>query len=49
MKIQTIIIKVKFDDDEKNPNFWDWNHLLGCKDCVELQNYGLAEKIKEDE
>lgn len=50
MKTQTLILKVKFDEDDKNPNFWDWNALIGCKDCIELQNYGTIENVeKEDE
>lgn len=49
MKKQTIILEVKFDDEEKSPNFWDWNSLLGCNDCIELKNYGKAEKIEENE
>lgn len=48
MKSQILILKVNFDEKDKNPNYWEWNNLIGCKDCIELLNYGAVEEKKDE-
>lgn len=46
-KTQIVILKIKYDENDKKPSNWDWNGLIGCKECIELLNYGSAEESKE--
>lgn len=47
MKSQIIILKVDYEDDDDKPNTWCWNHLIGCKNCVELLNYSVINEQDE--
>ena len=49
MKSQILIFKVRYEDETLKPNYWNWNGLIGCEDCLELLNYGKEETEGEDE
>lgn len=47
IKEQVLIIKVRYDEDEKNPHTWDWSSLIGSDHEVEVLNHGAAEEAKD--
>lgn len=49
MKKQILILEVKFDEEEREPSYWDWNRLIGCEDCVKLLNHGASEKENNEQ
>lgn len=44
LKEETLIIKVKYDDDQnKKPHTWNWTELLNSDHEVEVLNYSSVE------
>jgi hypothetical protein len=45
IKEQVLILKVKYDDEDKNsPHTWNWTELVGSGHDVEVMNHGTSEK-----
>jgi hypothetical protein len=47
IKTQIVILKVKYEENNKKPSSWDWNNLIECEECIELLNYGSTEYEKQ--
>lgn len=47
LKEQIIILKVRYEDEEKSPNKWDWSSLVGEDHRVEVMNYGSEENVED--
>jgi len=45
MKEQVLILKVKYEDEEKHPpNTWNWTDLVGAGHEIEILNHGVPEE-----